>query len=99
MDSQDPSADLPADYWKPQDAFEGQKRINGQLCRVDQMLIEIIKQLKIEIAKFPVFAKAADLKQIDAMLVEAYNTSGRVAHIKPPGCEPPYPPDSTWKAS
>jgi hypothetical protein len=98
MDSQEPSAALPQDYWKPKDIIEGQRRINGQLCRVDQMLVEIIRQLILELAKFPAAARA-DLNRIEAMLVHAYQTSGKVAHIKPPGCEPPYTADPNWPLS
>lgn len=98
MDSQEPKAAPTADYGDPQKVLEGQRKINGQLCRVDQMLVEIIKHLRLEIAKFPVFAKV-DFKKIDEMLVEAYRTSGAVAHIKPPGCEPQYTADPKWTVS
>lgn len=87
MDSKDPSAALPDSYWKPKDNFEGQKRINGQLCRVDQMLIEILRQIKEELAK----PAKRDLKKIEALLDEVSKASGRVAAIEPPGCEPSYP--------
>lgn len=87
MDSKDPSAALPESYWKPNDSLEGQRRINGQLCHVDQRLIEILKLIKSELAKL---AKR-DLKKIEALLDEVSKTSGRVAGIEPPGCEPSYP--------
>ena len=87
MASKDPSAALPESYWKPKDSVEGQKRINGQLCHVDQMLIEILKQMREELAKLT----KRDLKKIGALLDEVSKVSGRVAAIEPPGCEPSYP--------
>ena len=94
-----PRPALSPDYWNPKNAKEGQRRINAQLVNVDQMLIDIIKHLRLEIAKCcPVFAKGAELKRIDELLNEASQTSGKVAHIEPPGCDPQYfppppPPD------
>lgn len=87
MASKDPSAALPESYWNPKDSTEGQKRINGQLCHVDQMLIEILKQMREELAKLT----KRDLKRIGALLDEVSKVSGRVAAIEPPGCEPSYP--------
>lgn len=93
--SKKPRPVLPSDYWDPKNAKEGQRRINAQLVNVDQMIIEAIRELRAEIAKFPGSAKAADLnlKRIDEMLNEADRTSGKIAHIEPPGCDPRYPPD------
>lgn len=97
---------LPSDYWKPTNAKEGQRRINAQLVNVDQMLIEIIRHLRAEIARCcAVSARSADFKKIDDMLNLASQTSGKVAHIEPPGCDPQYfpppppPPDTTPKMS
>lgn len=97
MDSQEANAAQESNNYQLK-FNEGQARINGQLCRVDRMLVEILKLLRLEIAKFPGFAKAnkADFERIDAMLVKAYHTSAEVAHIKPPGCEPPYTADPKW---
>lgn len=87
MASKDPSAALPESYWQPKDIVEGQKRINGQLCHVDQMLIEILKLINGELAKLT----KRDQKKIDALLKEVTDISRRVASIEPPGCDPSYP--------
>lgn len=74
---------------------DGQRKINGQLCIVDQTLIEILKLIRLEITKFPKVAKQ-DFSKIDELLKKAYYASYAVASVKPPGCEPAYDPDPKW---
>ena len=66
---------------------DGQRKINGQLCRVDWMIIEI--------KKLPA-AHQLDFERIDAILTRAYHTSAAVAEIRPPGCEPTLVADPNW---
>ena len=81
-----------------QNVNEGQKRVNGQLCRVDWMLIEAFRSLRIELAKLP-GAHSVDFEKIDHFLTRAYHTNGSVAEIRPPGCEPALVPDPNWEVS
>ncbi|HEU4766731.1 MAG TPA: hypothetical protein VFS77_05130 [Pyrinomonadaceae bacterium] len=75
---------------------EGQKKINGQLCYVDRLIIETIKLLKIAIASSPQFSNRINFDEIDRKLRHAYDSSAAVASVKPPGCEPPYYGDPNW---
>ena len=74
----------------------GQKQINGQLCRVDWMLVEILRLLRVEVAKLPTSAVKLEFDKIDKMLTKAYYTSAGVAEIIPPGCEPQFIADPNW---
>ena len=75
----------------------GQARINFELVRVDEKLIESLNALVtvLNTAKQDRSAAPAlrqmDLSQVIASLEEAAEISGKVADIKPPGCEEPYP--------
>lgn len=73
----------------------GQRKINGQLCHVDQILVEVLKALKLEIAKLSVFSKA-NFDEFNRLLEYAYKASSAVASVKPPGCEPAYTADPNW---
>jgi hypothetical protein len=75
---------------------DGQRRINGELCRVDRQFVKIFQNLRSELAKTSAFAKA-DFTAFDRLLKEAYHMSAAVAGIKPPGCDPEYNPDPDWK--
>jgi hypothetical protein len=77
-----------------QEINDGQRRINGQLCRVDWMLLETLRLLRIEIEKLPGIGKA-DLQRIDEVLTRAYHTSAAVSEL-PPGCEPAVVEDPDW---
>ena len=74
---------------------DGQRKINGQLCRVDWMLVEVLRLLRVEIKKLPA-AHQLDFERIDAILTRAYHTSAAVAEIRPPGCEPTLVIDPNW---
>lgn len=76
---------------------EGQQKINGQLCYVDRVIIETIKLLKLAIANSPQFSSnKINFDEVDRKLRHAYDSSVRVASVKPPGCEPPYFGDPNW---
>lgn len=81
---------------KQEEINNGQRKINGQLCRVDWMLIEALRLLRIEMANLPDVGNKADFSKVDKMLEKAYKTSGAVAGIKPPGCEPQLVTDPNW---
>lgn len=74
---------------------EGQAKINGKLCYVDRLIIDTIKLLKLAIANSPQFNRI-NFDEIDRNLRHAYDSSVRVASVKPPGCEPPYLGDPNW---
>ncbi len=67
----------------------GQRQINYALTVVDKQLSNAIKALKDAIAASPA-GRDIDFAAVDDALSEAYETGGKVADIKPPGC------DSTW---
>ncbi|HKR12122.1 MAG TPA: hypothetical protein VJT15_08700 [Pyrinomonadaceae bacterium] len=91
---------LPPDYWKPKNAKEGQPRINAQLVNVDQMIIEALQDLTAMVsALVPASARTDNLRVIKDTLKEADETSIKIAHIEPPGCDPRYPPDSKPKTT
>lgn len=77
------------------DINAGQRKINGELCHVDRILVEIIKALKLEIIKLSGFSEA-NFAEVNRLLEYAYKTSAGVASVKPPGCEPPYTADPNW---
>jgi len=74
---------------------DGQRHINGQLIRVDMLLVETIKLLRLEMAKFQP-RPGQNFEQIDKLLMHAYAASANISSIKPPGCEPSYSPDPNW---
>jgi len=86
------------DYTFTQDEINhGQRRINFELCEVDMNVIETLKMIVETLKKVKALPplthdlQSVDLNQIEATLSKAYNTSKKVADIKPPGCEDPYP--------
>ncbi len=95
MDKQQAKPSDPEPELTLQGLNDGQRKINGQLCIVDQTLIDILRLLRIALTKVPKLAKE-DFTKIDELLKKAYNASHAVAHVKPPGCEPVYPPDPKW---
>jgi hypothetical protein len=64
------------------DNWNGQKKINGNLCRVDwrliQALIEVSNLLK---------SSGADTSNLDALIAAADEIGATVALETPPGCE------------
>lgn len=96
MDTEDANAALTANNDPQKSINDGQRQINGQLCRVDWMLVEILKLLRVEVAKLPAGAVKLEFDKIDKMLTKAYYTSAAVAEIIPPGCEPRFVADPNW---
>lgn len=81
-----------------QDAINyGQRRINYELCEVDARVIETLKMI-VETLKtvksLPPLTRDlqnVDISQMETAISKAHETSVKVADIKPPGCEGPYP--------
>ena len=80
-----------------EDITYGQARINYELVKVDETiitglnaLVEILKTLKAERSASH-GAKEMDLSNVEEILKKASEISEKVAEIKPPGCEAPYP--------
>lgn len=96
MDSEQLDSGQEANTTDQQAINDGQRKINGQLCRVDWMLVEVLRLLRVEMRKLPA-ANLLDFEKIDAILTRAYRTSGAVAEIRPPGCEPTLVVDPDWK--
>jgi len=75
----------------------GQRRINFELCEVDFNVIESLKMIVETLKKVQALPplshdlQSIDFNKIEAALSKASNISKKVADIKPPGCEGPYP--------
>ncbi len=65
----------------------GQRQINFALTVVDEKLAKALQALKDAIARTPGLARI-DLDVVDEAISDVYNTSNKVADIKPPGCDP-----------
>jgi hypothetical protein len=94
MSSKKPTAKAPTQ----KEINNGQRKINGQLCRVDRRLVEILWFLREQLAQLPEFAKV-NFSDFDKRLKEIYHISGDVAEIIPPGCEPQYKQNPNWPSS
>jgi hypothetical protein len=68
--------------------FDGQKRINGELCRVDWKLIRALNVLYEILETMRPHVKEQMLEALKQAIDDADLTSGKVASIKPPGCDP-----------
>jgi len=67
----------------------GQRKINYALTVVDEKVVKAIQALRNAIASSPA-GKDIDFDAVDEAINDVYEVSGRVADIKPPGC------DLTW---
>lgn len=65
----------------------GQRQINFALTVVDEKLARALEALRNAIARTPGLARA-DFDVVDQAISDVYNTSRKVADIKPPGCDP-----------
>ena len=65
----------------------GQRQINFALTVVHEKLIKALEALRHAIARTPGLARV-DFDLVDEAISDVYNTSSRVADIKPPGCDP-----------
>jgi hypothetical protein len=77
------------------DFWEGQKKINGGLCRVDWSLVEALKAVSAALAQLAASqpapsdqVAALDLSALNHWIAEADRISAGVADIIPPGCLP-----------
>ena len=80
--------------------YEGQQRINGELCRVDWKLIKCLRLIKDTLAVMHPPVPRDLLAEIQKAIDEADAVSDKVADIKPPGCIPDIredPDDPTYK--
>ena len=66
----------------------GQKRINGELCRVDWKLIKALEAIYDMFATLRPPVRDDLLQAIRRAIDDADGVSRLVASIKPPGCEP-----------
>jgi len=65
----------------------GQRKINFALTVVDVKLVEAIKALRDAVAALPA-AHNINLEALNKAIADVYQTSEKVASIKPPGCDP-----------
>ena len=70
-----------------QEINDGQRNINGELCRVDWRIIEALRAVKAVLAACPGCA-GVSLTALDSAIKAADSVSDKVADIKPPGCDP-----------
>jgi hypothetical protein len=80
--------------------YEGQQRINGELCRVDWKIIKVLRLIKDTLTAMHPPVSRNLLNEIQRAIDEADSVSDGVADIKPPGCIPDIrqdPDDPTYK--
>ena len=65
----------------------GQRQINFALTVVDEKLAKALGALRDALARTPGLARV-DFDLVDEAIADVYNTSNKVADIKPPGCDP-----------
>ena len=68
--------------------FYGQKKVNGQLCRVDWRLIQALNVVYEIFESLHPPVRLELLENLKRAIKEADDVSMRVADIRPPGCEP-----------
>ena len=68
--------------------YYGQRRINGELCRVDWKLIQALKTIYEILATLRPPVRDQLLEALKGAIEDADRTSANVASIKPPGCDP-----------
>lgn len=61
----------------------GQMKINGNLCRVDWLIVEALNEASRLLA-----AQGADVATLNALITQADKLSEEVALENPPGCNP-----------
>jgi|SRR5688572_24644947 len=75
------------------DFNEGQKKINGQLCRADWKIIKAMSLFYELLDEFRPKVCEEKLAALKAAIDEANSVSQKVAEITPPGCEPSFRQD------
>lgn len=76
--------------------YDGQKQINGALCRADWKLIQALRLVHNILTDLRPHVPQDVLDQLDRAINEADDVSRTVASIKPPGCEPEAREDPTY---
>jgi hypothetical protein len=76
--------------------YEGQRQINGALCRVDWKLIQVLRMIHNIFAELRPHIAQDVLDKLEKAIKDADKFSGEVAGIKPPGCEPEGREDTTY---
>jgi len=66
---------------------KGQRKINFALTVVDVKLIKLIEALRDAVAALPA-AHNINVDDLNKAITDVYQTSEKVASIKPPGCDP-----------
>ena len=66
--------------------LEGQRKINGRLCRVDQKIVTAITELRNAINGAGL---SIDFTSVDEALQQASYWSQAIPGVNPPGCEYP----------
>lgn len=70
--------------------YQGQQKINGQLCRVDWRLVQALRLVhEIFESLRPQVRPPELLDNLKKAIDYADRVSSKVADIRPPGCEPP----------
>jgi len=69
---------------------EGQRIINYALTVVDKKIAKALEAFKASIAATPGYAQI-DFRALDEAIADVYETSRKVADIKPPGCATTWP--------
>jgi hypothetical protein len=64
--------------------LQGQRKINGRLCTVDQELLKAIIELKNAVEG----VLKIDLTSVNAAIAQANSVSQAIPGIDPPGCDP-----------
>ena len=82
------------DYTK--EIYEGQRQINGALCRADWKVIQALRLIHNILADLRPHVAQDVLGQLERAIAEADDVSGKVAGFKPPGCEPETREDTTY---
>lgn len=76
--------------------YEGQRKINGALCRVDWKLIQALRVIQKIVSDLRPHVAPELLDKLERAITDADRLSATVAEIKPPGCEPEEREDPTY---
>ena len=68
--------------------YDNQRKINGQLCRVDWKLIEALRAVLALLEKSHPALPPDLMEDLRRKIKSADYVSEKVAEIKPPGCDP-----------
>ena len=89
--------DSEQEFYLQKDVNYGQTRINFELNEIDKDVVETLKAMVQILKKLKTLPSLThdlnqiDFSKIDAAISDADQRSQKVADIRPPGCEGPYP--------